>query len=190
MNHDAYDDAYIRGILDDVRTIAMVGASANNIRPSYFVLKYLIEKGYRLFPINPGLAGKEILGQKVHGSLAEVPVPIDMVDVFRNSEAAGAVVDEALALVEQRGRPKLVVTDIHLGASNGLELVRSIRAEFGNEVPILVVSGLTDDAIAEQVRRAGATDFVTKPVGRRALFARIQSVLPPSTFAERSGRQI
>ncbi|MCB1472416.1 MAG: CoA-binding protein [Rhodobiaceae bacterium] len=98
MNHDAYDDAYIRGILDDVRTIAMVGASANNIRPSYFVLKYLIEKGYRLFPINPGLAGKEILGQKVHGSLAEVPVPIDMVDVFRNSEAAGAVVDEALAL--------------------------------------------------------------------------------------------
>ena len=98
MNHDAYDDAYIRGILDDVRTIAMVGASANNISPSYFVLKYLIEKGYRLFPINPGLAGKEILGQKVHGSLAEVPVPIDMVDVFRNSEAAGAVVDEALAL--------------------------------------------------------------------------------------------
>ncbi|MCB0322633.1 MAG: hybrid sensor histidine kinase/response regulator [Bdellovibrionales bacterium] len=103
---------------------------------------------------------------------------------------AASSVDEALALVEQRGRPKLVVTDIHLGASNGLELVRSIRAEFGNEVPILVVSGLTDDAIAEQVRRAGATDFVTKPVGRRALFARIQSVLPPSTFAERSGRQI
>ena len=98
MNHDTYDDAYVRGILDDVKTIAMVGASANSIRPSYFVLKYLIDKGYKLFPINPGLAGKEIVGQKVYASLGDVPEPIDMVDIFRNSEAAGAVVDEALKL--------------------------------------------------------------------------------------------
>ena len=98
MDHDAYDDAYIRGVLDDVRTIAMVGASAKEVRPSYFVLKYMIDKGYRLFPVNPGLAGSEILGQTVYGSLADVPEPIDMVDIFRNSEAAGAVVDEALAL--------------------------------------------------------------------------------------------
>ncbi|MBA5776122.1 CoA-binding protein [Stappia sp. F7233] len=98
MNHDSYQDAYIRGILDEVKTIAMIGASANSVRPSYFVLKYLLAKGYDVIPINPGQAGKEILGQPVYGKLADVPRPIDMVDVFRNSEAAGAVVDEALAL--------------------------------------------------------------------------------------------
>ncbi|MFN0263351.1 CoA-binding protein [Tepidamorphus sp. 3E244] len=98
MNHDSYNDAYVRQILDDVRTIAMVGASAKNIRPSYFVLKYLIDKGYKVFPINPGLAGQEILGQTVYASLADVPAPIDMVDVFRNSDAAAGVIDESLAL--------------------------------------------------------------------------------------------
>lgn len=98
MNHDAYPDAYIRSILDEVKTIAMVGASANTVRPSYFVLKYLLSKGYKVIPINPGLAGKQILGQTVYGRLADVPEPIDMVDIFRNSEAAGAIVDEALEL--------------------------------------------------------------------------------------------
>lgn len=98
MNHDSYDDPYIRAILEDVRTVAMVGASAKPIRPSYFVLKYLLDKGYTVFPVNPGLAGQEILGQRVHASLADVPAPIDMVDVFRNSQAAAKVVDEALAL--------------------------------------------------------------------------------------------
>lgn len=98
MNHDSYSDAYIRDILDGVKTIAMVGASANTVRPSYFVLKYLLSKGYDVIPINPGQAGKEILGQTVHASLADVPVAIDMIDIFRNSEAAGAVVEEALRL--------------------------------------------------------------------------------------------
>ena len=98
MTHDDYPNAYIRDILASVKTIAMVGASANEARPSFFVLKYLVERGYRLFPINPGLAGKTILGCPVHATLADVPEPIDMVDIFRNSEAAGAVVDEALAL--------------------------------------------------------------------------------------------
>ena len=98
MNHDSYPDDYIRGILLGVKRIAMVGASANNARPSYFVLKYLSERGFTMLPINPGLAGSEILGLRVHASLAEAPGPIDMVDIFRNSDAAGAVVDEALAL--------------------------------------------------------------------------------------------
>jgi uncharacterized protein len=98
MNHDSYPDTYIRGILRSVKTIAMIGASANEVRPSFFVLKYLHQRGYRMFPINPGLAGKEILGLRVYGRLADVPEPIDMVDIFRNSEAAAAVVDEALAL--------------------------------------------------------------------------------------------
>ena len=98
VDHDRYDDPYIREILTSTRTIAMVGASANVARPSFFVLKYLSERGYSLFPINPGLAGGEIHGRKVFARLADVPEAIDMVDVFRNSEAAGAVVDEALAL--------------------------------------------------------------------------------------------
>lgn len=105
MNHDHYSDATIRTILDEVRTIAMVGASANEVRPSYFVLKYLLAKGYRVLPINPGLAGQELLGQPVYASLADVPEPIDMVDVFRNSEAAAKVVDEAIALDP---RPKVI----------------------------------------------------------------------------------
>ncbi|HXW21182.1 MAG TPA: CoA-binding protein [Roseiarcus sp.] len=98
MNHDSYSDEYIRGILNSVKRIAMVGASANSARPSYFVLKYLATRGYQMLPINPGLAGGEIHGIRVYGSLAEAPAPIDMVEIFRNSEAAGAVVDEALAL--------------------------------------------------------------------------------------------
>src|SRR5262245_1101507 len=98
MNHDSYPEAYIRGILAETRTIALVGASINEVRPSYFVLKYLIDKGYELFPVNPGLAGQDILGRAVYGSLRDIPTPIDMVDIFRNSEAAGAVVDEALTL--------------------------------------------------------------------------------------------
>ena len=96
MNHDSYDDEYIRAILDDVRTIAMVGASANNVRPSYFVLKYLLEKGFTVVPVNPGKAGSEILGQMTYGSLQDIPVPVDMVDIFRNSEVAGQVTDEAM----------------------------------------------------------------------------------------------
>src|SRR5450631_728111 len=98
MNHDSYLEAYIREILGSVKTIAMVGASANDARPSYFVLKYLAARRYTMLPINPGLAGGEIGGIRVYGSLAEAPGPIDMVDIFRNSEAAGGVVDEALKL--------------------------------------------------------------------------------------------
>lgn len=98
MNHDSYPDTYIRAILDDVKTIAIVGASANNVRPSYFVQKYLIDKGYEVYPVNPGQAGKEILGRPCFASLADIPVAIDMVDIFRNSDAAGLVTDEALTL--------------------------------------------------------------------------------------------
>jgi uncharacterized protein len=98
VNPESYSDAFIRAILTNVKTIAMVGASANPARPSYFVLKYLAARGYTMLPINPGLAGKTILDLPVYASLAAAPQPIDMVDIFRNSEAAGGVVDEALAL--------------------------------------------------------------------------------------------
>lgn len=98
MNHDSYDDAYISGILNTVKTIAVVGASANDVRPSFFVTKYLIDKGYAVFPVNPAQAGREILGRPVHARLADIPEPIDMVDIFRASEHVPAIVDEALAL--------------------------------------------------------------------------------------------
>lgn len=98
MNHDTYDNAYIADILGTVRTIAIVGASANDVRPSFFVTKYLIDKGYTVFPINPGHAGKEILGRMTYARLADVPEPIDMVDIFRASAAVPPIVDEALAL--------------------------------------------------------------------------------------------
>ncbi|MER8526172.1 CoA-binding protein [Mesorhizobium sp. M0814] len=98
MNHDAYDNAYIAGILNSVKTVAMVGASANDVRPSYFVLKYLLGKGFSVFPINPGQAGKAILGQMTYARLADVPGPVDMVDVFRASAAVPGVVDEVLRL--------------------------------------------------------------------------------------------
>jgi len=98
MNHDQYPDNYIRGILNTVKTIAMVGFSPKDNRPSYFVFKYLLERGYRVIPINPGHAGKEVLGQKVYAKLADVPEPIDMVEIFRASEFALPIVQEALAL--------------------------------------------------------------------------------------------
>lgn len=88
-----------------------------------------------------------------------------------------ASVDEAWTIVESRGRPGLVMTDIHLGSSDGLELVKRLRSEFGNQLPIVVISGLTSEEIMQRVRAVGATDFVAKPVGKRALFARIQSLI-------------
>lgn len=96
MDHQRYEDAYLRGILRASRTIAMVGASANWNRPSYFAMKYLLDRGYDIIPVNPAAAGQEILGQKVYGSLAELPRKVDMVDIFRNSEAAGPITDEAI----------------------------------------------------------------------------------------------
>ena len=98
MNHDSYDNTYIGGILNSVKTIAMVGASANDVRPSYFVLKYLLAKGFSVVPINPGQAGKEILGQMTYASLADIPGPIDMVDIFRAAAAVPGIVDEVLRL--------------------------------------------------------------------------------------------
>lgn len=102
IDHDDYSDAYLRRLLNGIRSIAVVGASPKWNRPSYFVMKYLQEKGYRIFPINPGVAGQEILGERVYASLEEVPESFDMVDIFRNSEVAGAVTDQAIALKAEK----------------------------------------------------------------------------------------
>ena len=105
MNHESYPADYIRGILQSVKTVALVGASSNTVRPSYFVMKYLLDKGYEVIPVNPGLAGQEILGRTVYASLKDIPQPVDMVDIFRNSEAAGPITEEALALTP---KPKVI----------------------------------------------------------------------------------
>lgn len=98
MNHDSYPDSYIRGILNTVKTIAMVGFSPKENRPSFFVFKYLNERGYRVIPVNPGQAGKTFLDRTCCARLADIPEPIDMVDIFRGPEYAVGIVQEALAL--------------------------------------------------------------------------------------------
>ncbi len=123
MNHDSYSPDYIREILNSVRVIALVGASSNVVRPSYFVMQYLLDKGYDVIPVNPGLAGQTLLGKKVYGTLKDIPQAIDMVDIFRNSKAAGGVVDEALALT-----PKPFVIWMQLFVRNDEAAVRAEAA--------------------------------------------------------------
>jgi hypothetical protein len=103
LNHDSYPDAYIRGLLLAHKTFAMVGASANQVRPSYFAMKYLISKGFRVIPVNPGQAGREILGMMCYASLGDIPEQVEVVDIFRNSEAALGITREAVALKDKLG---------------------------------------------------------------------------------------
>jgi predicted CoA-binding protein len=113
MNHDSYPDAYIREILNSVKTIAMVGASPQNVRPSYFAFKYLAERGYDMIPVNPGQLGKSLLGKPFVASLREIDRPVDMVDIFRSSQHVMPLVDEAL---QMSPLPKVIW--MQLGARN------------------------------------------------------------------------
>jgi uncharacterized protein len=97
-DHDAYPDALIRSVLTQAKTIAMVGASDNPARPSYLVFKYLKERGFRVIPVNPGKAGQAFLGETFVARLADIAEPVDMVDIFRASDAAPGIVDEVLAM--------------------------------------------------------------------------------------------
>jgi len=138
MNHDSYDDAYIRGILNTVKTIAMVGVSANVSRPSYFAFKYLLGRGYRMIPVNPGLAGKDLLGQKAYARLLDIPEPVDMVDIFRAAQYAVPIVQETLKM---NPRPRVVWMQLgirndeaaQLAETNGLKVVmnRCPKIEYG-----------------------------------------------------------
>ena len=138
MNHDAYPDNCIRGILNTVKTIAMVGASEKQNRPSYFAFKYLLERGYRMIPVNPGHAGKTLLGQKIHARLIDIAEPIDMVDIFRSSQYALPIVREALSL---KPRPQVIWMQLGvrsdeaaaLAEANGLRVImnRCPKIEYG-----------------------------------------------------------
>jgi len=138
MTHDGYDDGYIRGILNTVKTIAMVGVSAKESRPSYFAFKYLLERGYRMIPVNPGLAGGALLGQKVYARLADIPEPVDMVDIFRASPYAVGIVEESLKM---QPRPRVVWMQLSirndaaaaLAEASGLKVVmnRCPKIEYG-----------------------------------------------------------
>jgi predicted CoA-binding protein len=138
MNHDGYPDSYIRGILNTVKTIAMVGISPKENRPSYFAFKYLLERGYHMIPVNPGQAGKEILGQKVYANLTEIPEPIDMVDIFRASAFVMPVVEEASKL---QPKPQVIWMQLSvrndeaaaLAEANGMKVVmdRCPKIEYG-----------------------------------------------------------
>ena len=113
MPYPNYPDALIARILRSVKTIAMVGASANEARPSYFAMKYLLDKGFKIIPVNPG--PKEILGQKCYARVNDLPAPVDMVDIFRNSEAAGPITDEVIA---NKDRLSVKVLWMQLGVIN------------------------------------------------------------------------
>jgi predicted CoA-binding protein len=138
MNHESYDDSYIRGILNSVKTIAMVGVSAKDSRPSYFAFKYLLERGYRMIPVNPGLVGKDLLGQKAYARLADIREPVDMIDIFRASAFALPIVEEALKM---QPRPRVVWMQLGvrndaaaaLAEQNGMKVVmnRCPKIEYG-----------------------------------------------------------
>ena len=138
MNHDSYPDSYIRGILNTVKTIAMVGASEKENRPSYFAFKYLLERGYTMIPVNPGHDGHTMLGQRIYARLSDIPVPVDMVDIFRASQYALPVVQEALTL---KPWPQVIWMQLSvrndeaaaLAEANGLKVVmnRCPKIEYG-----------------------------------------------------------
>ncbi len=136
MDHSEYSDAYIQEILQDAKTIAVVGASDNPVRPSYFVMRYMQRKGYRIIPVNPGKAGTELLGEKVCASLGDIDVQVDMVDCFRNSDAIPAITEQAIAINAKVLWTQLGVTSLEAASaaeSAGMRVVmnRCPKIEFG-----------------------------------------------------------
>src|SRR3974390_382865 len=131
-----YSDAQFRAILQHVKTIAMVGASTNWNRPSYFVMKYLQGKGYRVIPVNPTAAGQTLLGEKVYASLKDIPEKVDMVDMFRAASEAPGVVAEAIAIGAKVVWMQLGIRNDEAAAAGeaaGLEIImnRCPKIEFG-----------------------------------------------------------
>ena len=168
MNHDHYDDAQIARILNSVKTIAMVGASANEVRPSFFVLKYLLAKGYTVFPVNPGQAGKEICGSMTYARLADIGEPVDMIDVFRPSSAMPGVINEVLAMDPL---PKVIWTQLTVrddeaaarAEAAGIEVImnRCPKIEYGRLSREIAWTGVNSGQISSKkpVMRKGFQSF-------------------------------
>ncbi|HZU90857.1 MAG TPA: CoA-binding protein, partial [Stellaceae bacterium] len=147
-----YSDAQLRSILERVETIAMVGASSNWNRPSYFVMKYLQGKGYRVIPVNPGNAGQTLLGERVYASLRDIPERVDMVDVFRPAEEAPKIVEDAIAIGARVVWMQLGIRNDAAAATAeaaGLEVVmnRCPKIEFGRLAGELSWSGVNSSII-------------------------------------------
>jgi uncharacterized protein len=168
MNHDSYDDSFIRGILNTVKTIAMVGASEKENRPSYFAFKYLLERGYRMIPVNPGHAGKDMLGQHIYAKLSDIPVPVDMVDIFRGSQYALGIVQEALAL---QPRPPVIWMQLGvrneeaaaLAEANGLKVAmnRCPKIEYGRLSSEIAWMGVNTRTISSRKATMGGIQRMT-----------------------------
>jgi predicted CoA-binding protein len=168
MNHDNYDDSYIRGILNTVKTIAMVGASEKENRPSYFAFKYLLERGYRMIPVNPGHAGEDMLGQRIYARLADIPEPIDMIDIFRGPQYALAIVQEALAL---KTRPQVIWMQLGvrndeaaaLAEANGMKVVmnRCPKIEYGRLSSEIAWMGVNTRTLSSKKATMGGIQRMT-----------------------------
>jgi len=186
MNHDSYPDSYIRGILNTVKSIAMVGASEKENRPSYFAFKYLLERDYRMIPVNPAHAGEELLGRRIYARLADIPEPIDMVDIFRASSYALAIVEEALAL---RPRPQVIWMQLGvrndeaaaLAEANGLKVVmnRCPKIEYGRLSSEIAWMGVNTRTISSRKAASGgiqrlSLDRMSAPGGATEAAARAE----------------
>ena len=189
MNHDTYPDSYIRGILNTVKSIAMVGASEKENRPSYFAFKYLLERGYNMIPINPGHAGEDLLGRRIYARLADVTEPIDMVDIFRASRYALPIVEEALAL---KPRPQVIWMQLGirndeaaaLAEANGLKVVmnRCPKIEYGRLSSEIAWMGVNTRTITS--KRAAASGGI-----QRLLLNRTSTRGGATDAAERAERE-
>jgi len=174
MNHDSYSNEYISGILRSVKTVAVVGASANDVRPSFFVMKYLLDKGYGIVPVNPGQAGKTILGQTVYARLADIPDPVDMVDIFRPSSAVPAIMDELLAMTPLPSVVwmQLTIRDDEAAArakANGIKVVmnRCPKIEYARLSGEIGWNGVNSRVISARkpILRAGYQSFGIRVAG-------------------------
>src|ERR1700743_2979395 len=168
MNHDNYDDSYIPGILNTWKTIAMVGASEKENRPSYFAFKYLLERGYTMIPVNPGHDGHTMLGQRIYARLSDIPVPVDMVDIFRASQYALPIVQEALTL---KPPPQVIWMQLSvrndeaaaLAEANGLKVVmnRCPKIEYGRLSSEIAWMGVNTRTISSRKATIGGIQRMT-----------------------------
>jgi predicted CoA-binding protein len=172
MDHDRYPDSYIRGILNSYKVFAMVGASPNQVRPSFFAMKYLLAKGYRVIPVNPGHADKEILGQPVYASLREIPEPVEVVDIFRNSAAALDITRDAIAIGAKVVWMQIGVRNdeaAQLAEAAGLKVVmnRCPKIEYGRLSGEIAWAGVQTRMLSSRKPLMGAKGFQNFTIGKR-----------------------